>query len=64
MYIKAKIDALSESEAKAALFYLLKNNAENRATPFENELQYEREVDRHMSNILDDSLKGERHKCR
>ena len=60
MDIKARIDGLSEAEAKAALFYLLENNAENRATQFENELQYEREVDRQMSYILDDALKEAR----
>ena len=60
MGIRQRIDALTEQEAKAALFYLLENNAENRATPFENELQYEREVNMHMNNILDEALKGAR----
>lgn len=60
MDIKTRIDALSEVEAKSALFYLLENNAENLATLFENELQYEREVDMHMSNILDEALKEAR----
>ena len=60
MDIKQRIDGLTEREAKAALYYLLENNAENRATPFENELQYEREVNMHMSNILDEALKEAR----
>ena len=47
-------------EAKAVLFHLLGNNTENIATQFENELQYEREVDRLMSYILDDALKEAR----
>ena len=61
MDIKERIDNLTEAEAKAALYYLLENDAENRATPFENELQYEREVDRQMSYILDDALKEAQH---
>lgn len=60
MDIKERIDGLTEQEAKAALFYLLINNAENRATQFENELQYEREVNMHMSNILNEALKEAR----
>ncbi len=61
MDIKTRINELTEAEAKAALYYLLENNAENLATPFENELQYEREINVHMSYILDDALKEAQH---
>ena len=59
MDIKTKIDALPESEAKAALKYVLECYADEKAEPFFDATQ-EARIEFYQKVILDEALKEAR----
>lgn len=63
MDIKTRIDKLSEQDAKAALYCVIRAGAVDIATPFENELTYGeklKKINRIMEGLLAVALKEAR----